>query len=79
MDNKRLIVVSVGIVILIVVGIIAFSSIMFETKAPQFSNQVPTHWNLNDEIFVEFSDESGIRDYRVQMVFDGEILSDQKE
>ena len=79
MDNKRLIVVSVGIVILIVVGIIAFSSIMFETKAPQFSNQVPTHWNLNDEIFVEFSDESGIREYRVQMVFDGEILSDQKE
>nr|WP_317404950.1 M23 family metallopeptidase [uncultured Helicobacter sp.] len=80
MDNRRLVVVSVGIVILILVGVITFSSIIFETQEPVLeSSSAPTHWNLQDEIQIGFSDESGIRDYRVQVIFDGEILSDEKE
>ncbi|STP08722.1 M23 family metallopeptidase [Helicobacter cinaedi] len=80
MDNKRLIGLSVGLVILILVGVITFSSIIFETQEPSLeSSSIPTHWNLQDEIQIGFSDESGIRDYRVQVIFDNEILSDEKE
>ena len=80
MDNKRLIGLSVGLVILILVGVVAFSSVIFETQEPSLeSSSIPTHWNLQDEIQIDFSDESGIRDYRVQVVFDDEILSDEKE
>ena len=79
MGNKRLMIVGAGVVFLVIMGVFAFSFIIFETKPPTLTSPTPTHWNLNDELFVEFSDESGIRDYRVQMIFDGEILSDEKE
>lgn len=79
MNNKHLVAMGLGVVIFVVVCVVTFSSIIFETKAPTLMSSVPTHWNLEDEIFVEFSDESGIRDYRVQMIFDGEILNDVKE
>ena len=82
MGNKRLILASLGIMTLVIVGIIAFTSIIFETQEPRLNMQgqdLPTHWNLQDEMVVKFDDESGIRHYRVQVIFDGEILSDEKE
>lgn len=80
MGNKRLISVSVGVVILILVGIITFSSIIFETQKPTLDEaSIPSHWNLENDIQIGFHDESGIRDYRVQVIFDGEVLSDEKE
>ncbi|TLD96320.1 M23 family metallopeptidase [Helicobacter jaachi] len=80
MDNKRLILVSIGVVFAVIAGLIIFSSIIFETDAPKVHNEtLPTHWNLTDEVQVRFDDESGIRHYRIQTIFDGEILSDEKE
>lgn len=80
MDNKRLIFFSFGVAVLIVVGIIVLSSVVFETIPPKANlTAIPTHWNLKDEIVVEFEDESGIRDYRIQTILDGEVLSDTKE
>ncbi len=49
MDNKRLIGLSVGLVILILVGVITFSSIIFETQEPSLeSSSIPTHWKKRD-------------------------------
>ncbi|RDU59446.1 M23 family metallopeptidase [Helicobacter marmotae] len=79
MGNRGFIIVGIGVGILIVVGLIVFSSIIFETKAPQLTHTLPTHWNLDDELYAEFEDESGIRDYHIQMIFNGEVLSDAKE
>ncbi len=72
-------IMGVLVALLVAVGVISFSLVFFENKAPTLTSDTPTHWNLDDDIFVEFSDESGIRNYRVQMIFDGEILLDEKE
>lgn len=77
--DKRLVIAGVSFVVFVLLGIFILSSVIFETKPPELVSKVPTHWNLNDEITIDFSDDSGIRKYRVQMLFDGEVLSDKQE
>lgn len=77
--DKRFVLVCVGFVLFVCMGIVAFTLIIFETKAPSLTSSIPTHWNLKDEIFVDFSDDSGIRSYNLQVIFDGEVISSKSE
>lgn len=82
MSGKRFIIVFFCTIALIVIGAIIFSSVIFETDKPKLileDNNLPTHWNLKDEMTLQFSDESGIRHYRVRATLEGEVLSDEKE
>lgn len=80
--NQRLVFVIIGVMILTFIGLITFSSIIFETKEPEIelaNETLPTHWNFQDDFEITFKDESGIRDYRVRMMFNDEVLTDEKE
>lgn len=82
MGGKRLVMVIFCAIVLVIAGAITFSSVIFETDKPTLvleNGHRPTHWNLKDEMSLQFSDESGIRHYRVRAMLEGEVLSDEKE
>lgn len=79
--GARFLLGSIAIVAIFIGGIFLSTNIIFEKNEPKLENaqNIPTHWNLQDDISLHFSDESGIHYYRIKVLFDDEILSDEKE
>lgn len=74
-----------GVFIAFLSLIIAFSAlylisnIIFERNAPSLDNTPPEFWNLKDDIVLEFSDESGIKSYEVELFLENDLLVHNKE
>ncbi|MGX2984045.1 M23 family metallopeptidase [Helicobacter sp. 23-1048] len=74
-----------GIFIAFLSLIIAFfvlyiiSNAIFERNGPSLDNTPPEFWNLKDEIVLEFSDESGIKSYEIELFLDNDLLVHNKE
>lgn len=74
-----------GVIIAFLSLIIAFgvlyliSNIIFERNAPSLDSTPPDFWNLKDEIVLEFSDESGIKSYEVELFLENDLLLRNKE
>lgn len=63
-----------GLVLVVVFvggGIFMLSSDKFEKDEPAISYKEPLIWNLKDRFFIAFSDASGIKEYGVSLLHDG--------
>lgn len=79
-NSGRLLGISATIGAIVALGVIIFSFVIFESNAPSLNNaNIPTHWNLNDEMVLNFSDESGLRNYHIKVLLDNEIIHEETE
>lgn len=73
----------IGLVVVCLGGIVylILNLFVFERQKPIFQSQssLPTHWNLQDDLVLYFSDESGIRSYSVEILLDSQILFSESE
>ena len=59
-----------------IVAYVVFNVFVFDREEPILQSQsaLPTHWNLQDDLVLSFSDESGIRKYSVEVSLDSQVL-----
>ena len=58
---------------------LAMNYFLAERTRPLLISSLPTHWNLKDDLFVDFSDESGLRKYEIEVLLDSQVLYIAKE
>lgn len=73
----------IGLVVVCLGGVayLILNFFVFERQKPVFQSQssLPTHWNLKDDLVLQFSDESGIRSYSVEILLDSQTLFSENE
>lgn len=74
----RIIEVVVALLVLLGVGF-GLNVLLCEQTKPTYSLNLPTHWNLKDDLVIDFSDESGLRGYEIEILLDSQSLFQKKE
>ncbi|WP_394958778.1 M23 family metallopeptidase [uncultured Helicobacter sp.] len=77
----RNLIIAIVVVCLGAIMYLVFNFFVFERQKPVFQSHssLPTHWNLQDDLSLHFSDASGIRSYSVEVLLDSQILFSQNE
>lgn len=77
---KNIIIGFIALCIAVIVYLV-FNFFIFEREKPIFQthSSFPTHWNLQDDLVLSFSDASGIRSYSVELSLDSQVLFNDEE
>ena len=77
---KNIVIGFMALCVAIIVYVV-FNVFVFDREEPILQSQsaLPTHWNLQDDLVLSFSDESGIRKYSVEVSLDSQVLFSDEE